>query len=176
MSNLNNRINNRRAHNFTNYANFYTNAVNFSIQLHNTIQNYPLPIHCTLRPRVQNADNDADNYHIHIDFSDPNSIFNGTISISIPYETYEFTIEEGYVHMMCMLNAHNGIFLEITVNSLDEMYDVIAFCQNILQYQPNNEANDLEYVRVPHDLLDYWCVSDLLRELNLNPPPRWHGA
>jgi hypothetical protein len=102
---------------------------------------------------------------------------------------YEFPYtfnKDKWVSLNNYLNNNKNIII-ISNNRFDKKYcetflnKDVAFIESLCdytkaQYQPNNEANDLNYVRVPHDLLDYWCVSDLLRELNLNPPPRWHGA
>jgi hypothetical protein len=75
--------------------------------------------------------------------------------------------DNGYVHMLCSIDAFNGYFLEITVDNFLEMIDVIAFCQNLLEYQPQNERL-IDYVRVPPHLLNHRYVQPNLQQLNIN--------
>lgn len=159
-NNYNNIINYR-----TNYNNFLPTAINFAMELEDTIQNNPLPIHCSLVPRDEES-----SYFVNINYDNPNSIYTGKIIMSIPHNYNNFAIINGYVKMVCVINSHNGYFLEIIVNTLNDMYDVISFCQNLLEYQPNHEANNLRFVRVPNNLLNHWCVTPELRNVNLNPP------
>jgi hypothetical protein len=128
----------------------YNNKVNFAIYLHEFISDNRLPPYITLRPLVPERD------AVLIDFVHPNSNYEGHIAMFSPNEN-----ERGFAKMLCSVNAHNGCFIEITVNTIIEVYGVIAFCQNILQYQPDTQF--LEYVRVPTHLLNHWCVTPQLR-------------
>jgi hypothetical protein len=163
---MSNRIHHflNRLYNNSNYSKFFSHAVNFAIELQETIQNdNRLPANCTLSPR-----NVASGYVIQIEYNHPGSSHTGKIMITIPHDL-DYDIATGFVKMHCNIDAHSRFFLELMVNSLDEMYDVISFCQNLLQYQPDESY--LHYVRVPSHLLNHWCVSPMLRYLNLNPPP-----
>jgi hypothetical protein len=145
--------------NIRNAQETHNNAVNFAIYLHELISNNHLPPHTTLRPLVPNLDeNSAEN--VLIDFVHPHSNHIGYIAMFLPNEN-----ERGFVSMLCAINAHNGYFIEITVDTINEVYGVIAFCQNILQYQPDTEM--LNYVRIPNHLLNHWCVTPLMRYANL---------
>ncbi len=145
--------------NIRNAQETHNNAVNFAIYLHELITNNYLPHYTTLRQLVPNLD-DHSAENVVIDFVHPHSNHIGYISMFLPNEN-----ERGFVSMLCAVNTHNGYFIEITVDTIDEMYEVIAFCQNILQYQPG--AQELDYVRIPNHLLNHWCVTPLLRDANL---------
>jgi hypothetical protein len=155
-----------------NLLNFNTIAINFAIELYNIIrEDGHLPDGCTLVRRTE----EDDSYVIVINCVNPLSIFNCQILMTIPYEYETFVIEEGFVKILADINAHNGYFLNITAHTIDEMYEAIAFCQTLLQYQPNEEENNLIYVRVPNQLLDHWCATPSLRAANIYPPePEMH--
>jgi hypothetical protein len=142
-----------------------TNAVNFSIALYDTLdQNVNrLPANCMLEER----DNDSmcvvvyftcDNGHTgHIVLGDPNWTNGGVIQP-----------QNGYVSILCSVDRFNGYFMEICVENIDQMFEVIDFCQQLLPYQPDIVELDyeLDYVRVPNHLIDHWCVPPHLRQLN----------
>jgi hypothetical protein len=104
-------------------------------------------------------------HFIIIDVDHPQSDLFGCVVVSIPIENNSFDI-------MCAINRHNGYFMEINVNTMDEVYDVIQMCQSILPYQPNNV--ELDYVRVPNNYLDNWWIPNYLRNINLNPQNQMH--
>ena len=135
------------------------NAVNFAIHLQNTLNQTPLPPHCTLLLRNQNIDERS----VIIEFVHPHSDHTGHVVLTKPNGN-----EYGF-QMMCSIDRYNGYFIEMTVNSLPEVLVVIAFSQHLLQYQPDQDL--LDFVRVPNHLLDHLCVSENLRERNLQPAP-----
>jgi hypothetical protein len=71
-----------------------------------------------------------------------------------------------FAHVLCAIDRFNWYFIDITVDNLEQLFGVVAFCQNILQYQP--ESDELDYIIVPPHLLNHWCVSQQLRIQNAN--------
>lgn len=154
MDNMNNvPVNNR------NNAFAANNAVNFAIELQNTLSQIVLPPHCTLRPYNQNFAR-----CVIIEFVHPQSNHTGHVMLSEP-NRHDGEQHNGFVEMLCSIDRFNGYYLEITVDNLEEMLTVIAFSQNLLQYQPDQPH--LDFVRVPPHLLNHWCVPQRLRNLNL---------
>ena len=140
------------------------NALNFAIELRQTIANNQLPPHCNMLP-IQPFQNGESAKYVIIAFTHPQTNHTGHVLLSLSNEN-----EEGQIHIMCAIDRFNGFFNEINVNSYTEMYQVISFCQHILQFQPDNDNNvELNYIRIPNPLLDHWCVSPHMRHVNLNP-------
>jgi len=168
MSNINYHRTIRRTLNETNYANFYPNAINFAIELYNNIQQNinHLPAFCTMRPMIEN------DYYVIIDCEHPNSNYRVSINISIPHN-YNYDILDGFAQISPCMIPGNIIFLNNIINTFDDLFDVIAFCHNILPYQPTDEElgedGYMGYVRVPNHLLNHWSVDNILRHQNLNP-------
>ena len=140
----------------------YHNSINFAINLHNTLLETELPPHWTLRQYPYNEDHPD---VVIVDFVHPNTDLTGHVMLSRP-------AGNGFVHMLFSIDRFNGY--EITVNSFQQMLEVIAFSQNLLQFQPNQlymnyirVPQHLNYVWVPQKLLNHWCVPNRLRELNL---------
>ena len=111
----------------------YNNSVNFAINLHNTLSQTQLPAHWTLRQYPCNEDHPD---IVIVDFVHPNTDHTGHVVLSRPAGNGEQQID-GFVHMLCSIDRFNGYYLEITVDSFQEMLVVIAFSQNLLQYQQN---------------------------------------
>jgi hypothetical protein len=157
------RINYYNYLNSTTHINNYNNSVNFAIEFQNTLSQTPLPPNCTLRPL--NPDNET---CIIVDFVQPGSNHTGHVVMfkPDPFECVHYGYPDGFVRMMCSIDSFNGYYLEITVNSLEEIVEVIAFSQNLLQYQPGQMH--LDYVRVPYHLLNHRFVLPYLRTLNMN--------
>jgi hypothetical protein len=132
--------------------------INYAIALHNTFHEILLPPHCTLPSR--NLLQPSAKGCVIIDFVHPYSNHIGCVLLMKPNED-----DEDGIKMMCSIDRYNGYFIEITVNSVEEVLEVTAFCQNLLQYQPNQD--ELEFVRVPRHLLDHWCIPAYLLERNL---------
>ena len=147
--------------NHQNYRIECTNAVNFSISLYNTLQQnvIRMPANCVLEQRPNNrrilaVSFTCDNGHTgHIVLGDPNWTNGGIVQPQI-----------GYVTMLCSIDRFNGYFMEICVENIDQMFEIIDFCQQLLPFQP--DVVDLDYVRIPNHLLDHWCVTPRLRALN----------
>ncbi len=121
-----------------------------------------LPPHCTLD--INNPYINEPETKVIIDFFHPRSNHIGKIIIGYPFYMNSNNAG-GFAHMLCGINSHNDYFLQITVDNINELLGVIAFCQNILQYQP--EELHLNFVRIPLYLLNHWCVSPELRNVNL---------
>jgi hypothetical protein len=66
--------------------------------------------------------------------------------------------------MLGCIDRFNGYIMEICVENIDQLFEIIDFCQQLLPYQPI--VDDLDYVRVPNHLMDHWCVPPHLRQLN----------
>jgi hypothetical protein len=136
------------------------NAVNFSTALYNTFEQNVnrMPANCVFEqrrnnPRIVVVSFTCDNGHTgHIVLADPNWTNGGFVQPQI-----------GYVSMLCSIDRFNGFFMEICVENIDQMFEIIDFCQQLLPYQP--AVDDLDYVRVPNHLLDHWCVPPHLRRL-----------
>ncbi len=163
-NNYNNR--NRNTNNNRNLRSAINNAVNFATELHSILSNYNLPNNYTIRPLPTDR-NDYDARHIFIDVVNNNSIHTGQIILYKPEEG-----ERGYVTIMSSIASYSGYFNLITVDTFAEMITVIMFTQRILQFQPNN--NRLEYVHIPYNMLNHWCVSPMLRNANLRHLYRDH--
>jgi hypothetical protein len=138
----------------------YRNAFNFSIALYNTLlQNVNrLPANCVLEQRRNNSMTvtisfTCDNGHTgHVVLLDPNWTNGGNVQPQI-----------GYVSMLCSVDRFNGYSIERCVENIDQLFEIVDFCQQLLPYQP--DVRYLDYVRVPNRLLDHWCVPPHLREL-----------
>ncbi len=137
------------------------NAINFSTALYDTLEQNVnrLPANCVLEPRQNNYQTvvitfTCDNGHSgHIVLGDPNWTNGGHVQPRI-----------GYVEMLCAVDRFNGYFMEICVDNIDQLFEIIDFCQQLPRYQPN--VYDLDYVRVPNHLIAHWCVPRHLRQLN----------
>ena len=75
------------------------------------------------------------------------------------------------VHMRCSINQYNGCFLRRTVDSIEAMYEVMEFCYQVMQAQPEPRPDDdygLDYLRIPEGLspLFQLFVSEEWREEN----------
>ena len=172
MSNLNYHRTVRRPLNETNYANFRPHAINFAIELYANILGYinHLPPLCTLRPI------NADDTFITIICAHPNSNYRVSIHITKPHN-HNYDILNGFAQISPNMIPGNIMFSRNIINTFDDLFDAIAFCHNILPYQPTNEelGEDgyynlgLGYVRVPNNLLNHWCVDTVLRNQNLYP-------
>lgn len=128
-----------------------------------------LPLGCTLVPYNRIAvgsDEPGFDNEVLVDFHHQGVNMYGRISLYCPL--YEV---DTFVKIRCTINLYNGPLLEINVANADEMYEVMAFCQSLLQFQPQPPAGyGLEYIRIPEHLMDHRFVSPELREMNLHPP------
>jgi hypothetical protein len=134
--------------------------INFAINLQNILSQTPLPPYCTLVSR--NLMQPSAKGCVIIDFVNPNSKHTGYVVLSKPDGD-----DENEIDVFSSIDRFNGYFIELTVESLEEAHEVIEFSQHLLQYQPDQDL--LDFVRVPNHLLDHWCVSENLRERNLQP-------
>ena len=134
--------------------------INFAINLQNILSQTPLPPYCTLVSR--NLMQPSAKGCVIIDFVNPNSKHTGYVVLSKPDGD-----DENEIDVFSSIDRFNGYFIELTAESLEDVIDVIEFSQHLLQYQPDQDL--LDFVRVPNHLLDHWCVSENLRERNLQP-------
>ena len=139
-----------------NSINYSHNAINFANQLHNTIMNDTrLPSNCTLMP--------LNGYEsIMLEINHPNSNHIAYVMIMLPYNEYS----GGFVDIMCSMSCYGHYFIEITIDTIEEMFSIISLCQNILPYQPDVE--NLDYVRIPNNLLNNIHLPHQLQNLNVN--------
>ncbi len=140
-----------------NINNAHLNAVNFATNMYNTIVDR-LPPHCTVRPL---GEGQWGSTNVIIECVHPQSNHIGNVILRMPQG-------HGFVHMIGAINSFNGLLFNMTVNTEEDMFEAIAICQNLLQFQP--DVTRLYYVRVPNHLLNHWCIPNYLREINLNPP------
>ncbi len=142
-----------------NHLNDYLDNVNFAVNLQTELENNSLniPPHCTLRPRIDDFVNS-----VCIDFVNPRSNRTGYVMMS----QFQMNNGDNYINVFCSVDNYNGYFMEVLVNSVEGILGVAAFCQHILQYQPEQE--EIDFVRVPPHLLNHWCVQPNLRLRNLN--------
>lgn len=128
-----------------------------------------IPLGCTLVPYNRIAvGSDVLGFEnvVLVDFNHPGVNVHGRICLSSPLYSVDT-----FVKMRCSINMFNGYFLEINVANADEMYEVMAFCQSLLQVQPQPPAGyGLDYVRIPEHLIDHRFVSSEWRYVNLNQP------
>ncbi len=70
-------------------------------------------------------------------------------------------------YVQCIINNYNDDFILAGLNNLDEILEMLRFMKEVVEYEPN-ETYDLDYVRIPGNLLNKWFISTRLRELNTN--------
>ncbi len=141
----------------------YNNAIIFATNMKYTLINQNiLPSYCSLMLHSHGEHPDA---NVVISLNHLESNYNGYVIISQLIDIN--TPVDGFVRMLCTIDSYNGNFIEITVNNMEEMLDVIQFCQNILVYQPPNQHN-LEFIRVPNHLLNHWCVPLHVQQQNIS--------
>jgi hypothetical protein len=156
------------ANRLNNNNNLYYNAVNLAIYIKNQLQNpNQLPLYCNLV--LNNEHVNQLQTTVMIEFTLPGSNHKGHVMVGLPAQmtqNYAVPILNGYVHMLCAIDALNGYFMKITVNNFNEMLSIIEFCQNLLEHQPLQQ--EIDYVRLPPHMLNYWFVPNYLRALNMN--------
>ena len=138
--------------------NLHNNAINVSSNIKiQIIEGNLLPPHCTLEP--------TENTYIIICFTHPNCNTVGYVIFGEPKYFLADNDAEGFVHMFCAIDSYDGYMNKLTVNSMEELMDVIVFCQSLLQYQPN--VQHLDFIRVPQYMLNHRAVPNHLRLRNL---------
>ena len=152
-----------------NNYNIHDKARNLAISIKNQLQlPNQLPQHCRLI--------DPENYrhlynfekNVYIDFTTPHSNHKGAAIIFHPESLNKYVANldlNGYVHMLCTINAFNGYFMELTVNSREDMLEVLEFCQLLLEYQPDED--ELDFVRIPDHMQNHWCVEESRRQRHI---------
>jgi hypothetical protein len=154
--------------NQNNYKAMYDKACNLAINIKNQLQlPNQLPPHCNLV-----LDNDYD-FHLFetyaiITFKNPQSNREGQVIVGDPefsQKDFRFPNLNGSLHLFCMIDAFNGYFMRITVDSIEEVLSIVEFCQQLLEHQP--DENELAFVRVPPHMMNHWCIPESLRQRNL---------
>ncbi len=69
--------------------------------------------------------------------------------------------------VQCSLNNYNNHFIFVGVNTLEEIFDLIRFMKEIVDYAPNN-VYYLDYVYIPDNLLNKWYIPPDLNIVNRN--------
>jgi len=104
-----------------------------------------------------------------IEFTSPISNRKGQIIIEDPefmQRNIEYSdLNETHLDVFCMIDAYNGYFMNITVNSLEEVLAVLEFCQQILDCQPDED--ELQFVNIPSHILNHLFGPDRLGDRNL---------
>jgi hypothetical protein len=72
----------------------------------------------------------------------------------------------------CLLNNYNGDFLLVGVNTYEEIFDLMKFMKEIVDYEPNSQF-DLAYVHIPilYANINLLNIPHSLRMLNINNDP-----
>ena len=125
-----------------------------------------IPFGCNILPYNRlSLDNDEPGFEdiVLVDFYHQDVNLHGRIGLRFPVFP-----QVGFVHMSCRIDKYNGCFLEITAETSDEMYEVMAFCQSLLQCQHVEIGYYIDYVQIPNNLMYHRFVSHAWRELNLN--------
>lgn len=72
----------------------------------------------------------------------------------------------------CLLNNYNGDFLLVGVNTYQEIFDLMRFMKEVVDYEPNSQF-DLAYVHIPirYANINLLNIPHSLRMLNNNNEP-----
>ncbi len=139
--------------------NYNRQCVN-AIMLFRIIKNQNgLPPFCMLRS-LEILNDIGMSHTVIINVYNPNAYHHGHI-VLIPSD-------EGQIDIHCSINGYVGNFVELSVNTISEVFEVVRFCQNLLIDQPH--IDNLTYIRIHPNLLNHWCVSPALSYQAINPP------
>ncbi len=139
--------------------NYNQQCVN-AVILHRIIQNQNrLPSFCLLQS-LETLSEISMSHTVIINVYNPNSYHHCHVVLMVT--------DYGQIEIHCSINGYVGNFLEISVNTILEVFELVQFCQDLLREQPH--INNLTYIRIPPNLLDHWCVSPALRDQAINPP------
>jgi hypothetical protein len=141
-------------------------AIEFARQFHNLLRMHRdrFPYNCVLWDIDEQFPTD-----VIFEVSAENTNVNALLSISSGRYT-----DNGYrphantlLHISCRLNNYNGSFFEAGINTFEDILDVLRVLRQIVEDTRNN-VNDLDYVRIPENLLNRRYISEELRQLNMN--------
>ncbi len=152
-----------------NYNVIYDKACDIATNIKNQLQQpNQLPPHSNLLLENEHGLNMFETYAL-IQFTSPNSNKGGHIVVGDPefmQRNMQYPDLNGNnLHMFCSIDAFNGYFMDMSVNSLEEVLEVLEFCQQLLDYQPDED--ELNFVRVPNHMLNHLFVPERLRQRNL---------
>ena len=135
------------------------NSINYCIVTYNQLlQNLQyLPVGCTIRPREDNAT------CIVIDITPGNNGVSGLIVLEDPLCTNGGQNEgqEGFAYVMCSISNYNAYFMELVVQNISAFIEVLTFCQQVAEYQHDNEHADV--LHVPQHLVNQWFIPEHAR-------------
>ncbi len=140
-------IDNNNNNNNNNNNQGYGRDINFASNAHAFFSNIILPPYCTLLPRTRDH-----LYDVVINFVHPRSNHSGFILF---YKEIDEDDDDNVFEVVCDLYSRNEPFMALSLTNLNETLPVIAFSQQLLQYQPNNLDN-IDYVLVPQHLFHIW--------------------
>jgi hypothetical protein len=161
-NNINN-IRNGLLQRVNNIANLIrTEKINFARELQSFLEeDNRIPFGCTLVPYNRlRIHSDAIGFEesVLIDIDDPQSEYQGRIGLELPIDSTGY-----FVEIRCCLNQHNGRFFQGVAETSDEMYQMIEFCQSLLQWQPPG-VDDLERIQIPAHLAGNPCADYLIED------------
>ncbi len=140
-----------------------TNAINYAINLQNTLEETILPNHCYLDQYPNRNTNDPTSVHVY--FHDPNTPCDGYIEISDPSYNNNGNIipMHGFAKIRCSIRNYNGYFMELVVYNMNELLQVMQFCQQLLSHQLVDDYNpdiELEIVYIPQNMMTHWFMHN----------------
>ena len=146
------------------YDNEHNEAIIFAQELrHILIHETTFPEDCYLREinRIQNP------IDVIIDIGSKNKTTTGIVTINDERYTFRGRRERinCVYYVQCIINNYNGYFILAVLNNIEEILEILRFMKEVVDYEPNEEYN-LDYVRIPENLLNKWFISKELRELN----------
>jgi hypothetical protein len=149
------------------YDNETNNAIQFAKRTRNKflINKKKIPLNTSLR----DINITSDPTDIIFDLCSQNRITTGLLVINDGRYTNRgsrISINTIY-YVQCIVDNFNGTFLLIGVDTLDEIIDILKFMHEVIEYE-HNEVFDLDYVRIPQNLLNKWYIPLHLVELNNN--------
>ena len=149
-----------------NYNNESNEAIEFAIHYHNILMMYELsfPYNCVLRARDLQFPTE-----IIFDISADDTEVNAILCISDgQYSNNGIRQRTNTLfYISCILNNYNGDFIVIETNNINDVLDILRFLRQVVE-DNRNDVYDLDYVRIPENMLNWWFISNDLRELNIN--------
>ncbi len=139
-----------------------TEKINFARELQSFLEeDNRLPFGCTLLPYNRlDMHTDAPGFEdcVLIDIDDPESEYRGRIGLELPINSAGY-----FVEIRCCLNQHNGRFFQGVAETSEDMYQMIEFCQSLLQWQSPGFV-ELERVQIPAHFAGNPCTDYLIED------------
>ncbi len=148
------------------YDNEHNEAIVFAQELRFRLgtNQSTFPKDCYLR-EINRTQNPVD---VVIDIHSKHRTTTGILIINDERYTFRGTREiiNCVYYVQCFINNYNGCFFLAALNNMDEILEILRFMKEVVDYEPN-DAVDLDYVRIPQNLLNKWFIDQHLRDLNL---------